>query len=89
MNDQELRLECLRLANKDADLHTSAELIISKAALFHSFLLNRHLLNSAKTDKDLQEKEGCHEEFDCSEQQHLVVVALTPELRAALSQLQG
>ncbi len=89
MTDQELRLECLRLASKDAGLSTDAGFIVSKAALFHSFLLNRHEPSKDKTGKEKQDTKDCCEHQGFAQNQHLAVFPLTPELHALLSRLQG
>lgn len=85
MTDQELRLECLRLASKDAGLNTDAEFIVSKADQFYSFLRNRQLPMPNKLHTDQQEKEG-HPSLDALSKK-LIVFPLTPEQHALLSQL--
>ena len=89
MTDQELRLECLRLAMQDADKFTKEEEIISKAAQFHNFLLNLHEQAITQQHTSQQETKGHCDAIDSVVKQQSIVVALTPELHALLSRLQG
>lgn len=89
MNEKELRLECLRLASKDAGLNTDAEFIVSKADQFYSFLRNRHEQGKDKTGKEKQDTKDCCEHQGFAQTQHLAVFPLTPEQYALLSQVQG
>jgi hypothetical protein len=42
LNDQELRLECLRLAEKNSGTDTQQEAIVEKATAFYVFLTSQH-----------------------------------------------
>lgn len=63
MDEKELRLECLRLAEKSTGQKMAAKLIVSEAALFYQFLQNGQAPDQAQPHKDAQEKSG-HQDAD-------------------------
>jgi hypothetical protein len=88
MNDQELRLECLRLAMQDADKFTEADFIVSKAQKFHNFVQNCQQQEKAMPHKDQQETQGHEHAHHSLKESRFLVVPLTQELHALLSRLQ-
>ena len=87
MTDQELRLECLRLALQDADKFTETESTISKATTFYRFASGAHELPQDNQDTAQEQTDGFCRSL-------LVVSFPRPtkedqELLALLSRLQG
>jgi hypothetical protein len=88
MNDQELRLECLRLAMQDTGMFTETDFIVSKAQEFHNFVQNRHEQEKAMPHKDQQETQGHEHAHHSLKESRFLVVPLTQELHALLSRTQ-